>query len=124
MVVVAVVGQNNSYDAWENYANLAYVAVALDTENLYYYLDENVAVPDPMMAYRMDYGAVVHRYGSPCHHYRVDRMADYRTKMMMVAIVGLVNVVMIYCCQCGVENFHRHLIHLNFQLNKKLLARI
>lgn len=96
MAVAVVVDQNNSYGAWENYAN--HVAVALDTENLDYCSDENVA-PYQMMAYRMDCGAVVRLCDSPCHHYRVDKMVDYRTGRMTVATAGRVNVVTIYCCR-------------------------
>lgn len=94
--------------------NPAYVAVALDMENLDCYLAENVD-PDPM-AYRMDSYAVVHRCDSHlCHRCHADKMVDYRTRtMMMVAIVGRVDVVTIYCCWA--ENFHRHLIHLNLEI--------
>lgn len=99
-MAVAVEDQNNSYDAWENYANLAYAAVASDTESLGYCSAENV-VPDPTTAYRMDCGVAVLRYGNPCHHYRADKTVDCPTRMMTAATVGPVNAVMIYCCRCG-----------------------
>lgn len=95
MAAEAVEGQNNSYDAWGNYSNPAYEAVAQDTGNLYYYSDENVVLV-LMMAYRKGFDAVV--LDNPYRHCHVGKMVDYPTRKTMAAIVDQVNEVMTYCC--------------------------
>lgn len=121
--MAVVVDRNSSYDALENYANLAYVVDASDTDNLCYYSVENVVL-DRTTAYRMDFDVVALRHGMPYQRYRVGKMADYRTNMTIVtmaAIAGRVDVVMIYCCRCVEGNFRHHLIHLNFELKWKIV---